>query len=70
VKTRSNTESHDERLLRVDEVAQILAISVKTVWRLSKSGGLPEPVRVGRRVRWRALDIQNVIKGEAPTSRA
>lgn len=50
-----------DQLLTVKQVAQRVAISVASVWRLSKSGDLPQPVRIGRSVRWRAGDLQRHI---------
>ena len=40
----------DLKLLDVREVAQVLGIAVRTVWRLSATGELPQPVRIGARV--------------------
>ncbi|MEX3316659.1 MULTISPECIES: AlpA family transcriptional regulator [unclassified Sulfitobacter] len=51
-----------DQLLTVKQVAQRTAISVPSVWRLSKSGDLPQPVRIGRSVRWRASDLQKHIQ--------
>ena len=46
------------KLLDVREVAEILGIAVRSVWRLSATGELPPPVRIGARiVRWRLTDI-------------
>jgi excisionase family DNA binding protein len=53
-----------EQLFTVQEVAKRLAISIATVWRLSKSGDLPKPVRIGRSVRWRASDLQNHLEAQ------
>ncbi len=56
------------RLLDVREVAQILGIAVRTVWRLSATGELPAPVRIGARiVRWRLSDIEQYLEALAET---
>lgn len=53
--------------LSVREVARLLGISVRTVWRLVAAGDLPQPVRVGRAARW---DRQTLVDWwEAKTSR-
>ena len=51
-------------LLRVREVAQRLGLGVRTVWRLSRDGQLPAPVRFGnggRIVRWKASEIARCV---------
>lgn len=53
-----------DQLLTVKQVADRAAISVASVWRLSKSGGLPKPVRIGRSVRWRASDLQQHLAAQ------
>jgi excisionase family DNA binding protein len=45
-----------QRLLRATEVADLLAISTRGVWRLRQSGRLPG-VRVGGCVRFRLDDV-------------
>ena len=58
------------RLLNVDEVAKVLSVSVRTVWRLVSAGELPPPMKVGKRLRrWRARDIENYINGDRPKSK-
>ena len=47
MQTRTN-----EKLLRRREVAKMLGVSERTVLRLTESGVLPTPVRIGRSVRW------------------
>ena len=56
------------RLLDVRQVAEILGIAVRTVWRLSAAGELPPPVRIGVRiVRWRLSDIEQYLENLAKT---
>ena len=56
------TNADFDQLLTVKQVAKRAAISGASVWRLSKSGDLPQPVRIGRSVRWRTSDLQNHIE--------
>lgn len=52
-------------LLTVDEVAARLRVGTRTVWRWSKTGDIPAPVRFGkgrRVVRWNADDIENFLQ--------
>ena len=52
------------RLLNVDDLAALLAISPRQVWRLADAGKLPTPIRRAlgtRTVRWREADIARWI---------
>lgn len=44
-------------LLTADMLATQLQVSKRTLWRLRSAGLLPQPVRLGGTVRWRASDI-------------
>jgi prophage regulatory protein len=44
------------------DVAELLCVSPRTVWRWASSGQLPAPVRVGPRcTRWRVSDLQRYL---------
>jgi excisionase family DNA binding protein len=46
------------RYLKVGEVAELIGVHPRTVWRLVSSGDLPEPIRIGPKiVRWRLADL-------------
>lgn len=45
-------------LLTADEVAVRLGIGKRTVWTWDAAGRLPEPVRIGTTVRWRAAELE------------
>jgi len=50
-------------LLNVGEVARMLSISTREVWRRADSGDLPRPVRLGARTRrWPRDEIEAVIE--------
>ena len=51
-------------LLTVDEVAELLSISVRSVHRMKSAGELPEAVELGKSVRWRQSDIEKITRGE------
>ena len=54
----------DVELLDARELARRMSISVRTLWRLSGEGKLPQPIRLGGRiVRWRAADIEGYLEG-------
>ena len=51
-----HTES--ERLaLSAADLAGLLGISQRHVWKLAASGRLPKPIRLGRSVRWLRADV-------------
>lgn len=47
----------DVTLLDVRAVAALLGCSPRTVYRLSDSGRMPRPLKVGALVRWRRSDV-------------
>ncbi|MHC4064435.1 MAG: helix-turn-helix transcriptional regulator [Planctomycetota bacterium] len=50
-------------LFRAADVARMLSVSVRTVWRLRDAGGLPRPVRVGGNlIRWKRGDLENFLR--------
>jgi predicted DNA-binding transcriptional regulator AlpA len=51
-----------DTLLTVKDVAEILCMGVRTVWRKSSEGAIPKPVTLGRLIkRWRASDLQRYL---------
>ena len=44
-------------LLSVEQIAALLGVSTRTVWRLASTFRMPQPLRLGRVVRWRSKDI-------------
>lgn len=54
-------------LLNVSDVAGKLRISSRQVWKLLASGRIPDPVRVGRSVRFRAADIERWVQLGCPS---
>lgn len=58
------TELEEVKLLKADQVAELLALHVRSVWRLSSSGEIPKPVRIGKSTRWRLTDLRAFLNGE------
>jgi excisionase family DNA binding protein len=56
----------DPLLIPAKEVARILGISERTVWRHQSSGTIPKPVRIGGNVRWRADEIREWVAAGCP----
>lgn len=53
-------------LLSVDQVAALMQISTRTVWRLLSSGELIEPVRMRGNTRWRRVELEAWIESGCP----
>ena len=53
-----------EKLLRRDEVEDLVGLATTSVYRLMRAGSFPEPVRVGARaVRWRRSELEEWLAG-------
>jgi excisionase family DNA binding protein len=54
-------------LLKSAEVAQMLSIGTRTLWRWSRSGKMPRPIRIADgTVRFRRAEIQDWIAAGCP----
>ena len=53
-------------LISVDELAMILKISPRSVWRNLSAGKIIEPVRIGGAVRWRFSEVKDWIQQGCP----
>jgi excisionase family DNA binding protein len=68
-----SVDMHDESikeplLLRARDVAQLIQVSLRTLWRMRSAGQLPAPVTLGGGVRWRYEEIKQWITGLPVTS--
>ena len=54
------------RLINAEEVARMMNVSERTLWRLLSAGKIPPPVRFGRSTRWRLADIRSWIERGCP----
>lgn len=52
-----NSATTRAQLLSDKSVAQLLECSRRKVWSMHATGSIPEPLRLGRSVRWRESDI-------------
>jgi excisionase family DNA binding protein len=55
---RGKLEANESLLLSVREVALLLSVSTRTVWRLVSAGELVRPVALGSVARWRRGDVE------------
>lgn len=59
-------EPNQPVLLTADELASLLRLSKRTLWRLRSAGKIPPPVRLGACVRWRVVDIDAWLAAGCP----
>ncbi len=48
-------------LLKTRDVAELLSVSVRTVWRWTRNGQLPKPIYLSSSPRWRVSDIDKFL---------
>ena len=54
-------------LLDVRQVAELLGVHVRTVWRMAATGEIPPPIKLSERVvRWRLSDLERHIQKARP----
>ena len=58
----------DKILVPVSEAAQMLSIGESTLWRDSKAGKMPAPIKVGGATRWRVSDLLAFVASLPTTS--
>jgi excisionase family DNA binding protein len=51
------------------ELAEMLDVSLRQVWRLNASGKLPRPIRLGGSVRWNRAEVQQWFEAGCPDRR-
>lgn len=52
----------NQALLSARQVAELLNISTRTLWRLKSAGRLPAAIRIGKSIRWRREDLNTWIE--------
>jgi excisionase family DNA binding protein len=48
------------------ELAEMLNVSLRQVWRLNSAGKLPKPIRLGGSVRWNRAEVQQWFDAGCP----
>ena len=48
-------------LLKDRDVAKMLGVAISTVWHYSKTGVIPEPMKIGHSTRWVRAEIEEVL---------
>ena len=54
-------------LISTDDLAVLIGVSTRTIWRLLSAGKIIEPVRFGGTVRWNRAQIQEWIEQGCPS---
>jgi len=65
-KNQNIEQQHPALMATVGDVARMLHISIRQVWRLHGIGRLPNPVRLGNCVRWRVDEIRAFVEAGCP----
>ncbi len=60
-------QAETARLLSVAEVASLLNVCERHVYRMADAGQLPRPLRIGRTVRWDRRALERWIDAGCPT---
>ncbi len=56
----------DVAVVSVREVAELLGVNPRTVWRMAQTGNIPAPIRLSERVvRWRLSDLREHLDRKA-----
>ncbi len=53
-------------LISAEELAKLMRVSERTLWRLLSAGKVPQPLRIGRSTRWRLAEIREWIETGCP----
>ena len=65
-KPQSDRYDEPTELLTIGDLAKRLRISIRQTRKLKAEGSLPNPIRLGRSIRWRASEIAEWIQANCP----
>ena len=68
MKSNHKHESTIPQLISASQLAEMLSLSKRTVWRLVAAGKIIEPIRLGTNVRWKLADIEKWIESGCPAN--
>lgn len=57
-------------LISATELAELLQVSTRTLWRLRSAGKLIKPIKIGGSTRWRLDEVENWIAEGCPIPNA
>jgi predicted DNA-binding transcriptional regulator AlpA len=64
---RGHDASNLPALMTVQDVARLMTVSKRTVWRMRNSGAVPRPVKILGAVRWKGSDIRQWLEAGCPS---
>jgi excisionase family DNA binding protein len=64
-----NAIADDRLLLGAEDVARLLSVAPRTVWKMDAAGKIPRPIRLGRRTLWRRAELEEWVEGGCPSRR-
>lgn len=64
--SNSRSDEPEPLLITVKDVAKILGLSTRSVWRLLRDKKLLRPVRIGGAVRWRSRELRQWVDAGCP----
>lgn len=59
MKQQTSLRGHQPLTISAKEMAEILSVSTRQIWRLNSEKKIPKPIRIGRLVRWNRREILN-----------
>jgi len=59
----------ESEMLTVEDVATMLAIGVRSVWRKSQDGRLPAPIHIGGSTRWSKSELSKWITDKSTAAK-
>ena len=60
----------NDKLLRLNQVLELVPVSASTWWTGCREGRFPEPLHISKRVTaWKASDVKRVLNGKTEFSR-
>jgi len=62
----NTASSSNPELINASELAKLLSLSVRTVWRLKAAGKLPKSLQIGRSVKWQKNEILAWLESKCP----
>jgi excisionase family DNA binding protein len=57
----------DSLLMTAEEIAKLLQVSVRSIWRLRSAEAIPRPLKIGGSIRWRRDDLLGWISAGCPS---
>lgn len=66
MKCRCDRDQNSQLAISARELAEMLNVSLRQVWRLNSAGKLPKPIRLGGSVRWKRAEIQQWFEAGCP----